>query len=150
MPIAVTLGQVKDGCMLASGAPTLFGVMHSRAEIMFTCSARSINIIISFIPWQNNLLISNNTSSPLVVESVLNRLNIFKIALRQHAVVYLGSWQLCDHETTINFLFRPCCYLLLLKDKVKKRLAPKFTLSARHSKQLTGFDVIETTGTPSA
>lgn len=134
---------------MASDTPTLFGVMHSRAEIMFTCSARSINVTISFIPWRDDVLIFNYTSHPLVVESVPNRLDKFEIAPRQHAVVYPGSWQLRDHETTINFLLRPRRYLVLLKDAAKKRSAPELTPSDRDSKQLTGPDVVETSETSS-
>lgn len=124
--------------------------MHSRTEIMFTCRARSINVTMSFIPWENDVIITNKTSNPLVVESMPNRLDTFEIAPRQHAIVYPGSWQLRDHETSINFLLRPRRYLLLLKDEVKKRLAPELTRSTRNAKQLTESHVNATVETPSA
>lgn len=146
MHLTLTAEQAEELRVEAPGAEhklltTVLGATHSRAEISWSCKARRVKAIIFFIPWKDDILILNNSSDSLFLESVPNGLDMFKVSPRHYAVVYPGFWQLRDHETTIEFLLRPRRYRLLIKDEAKKRPAAQPVLSPKRSKQSIGVTV---------
>lgn len=116
----------------------VLGAMHSRAEIVWICKARRININIYPIPWKDNILLHNDSDSTLSVESVPNGLDVFEIPALKYALVYPGFWQLCNRETTLEILLRPRRYRLLLQDDATKRTAEQPLPPSKRSKHSTG------------
>ena len=128
----------------APGTPhaNILGAMHSRAEIAWSCKANHIKVTMFPIPCKDDILLYNEAISTLFLESVPNGLDVFEIRPKNFAVVYPGFWQLCDRETTVQFLLRPRRYRLLLKVDATKRTAEQPLLPSKRSKHSTGAAMI--------
>ncbi|KAH8753291.1 kinase-like domain-containing protein, partial [Diaporthe sp. PMI_573] len=119
-------------------------------SLAWSCKARRIKVTMFPIPWKDDILLYNEATSTLFLESVPNGLDVFEIRPKKFAVVYPGFWQLCDCETTVEFLLRPRRYRLLLKDDATKRTAERPLPPSKRSKHSTGAAVTRAAEIPSS
>lgn len=135
--VTLTAETVQELSVDAPGTTSVLGAMHSRAETAWSCKARRIKVAMFPIPWKDDVLLYNEASRELLLKSMPDGLDVLEIRPKTFAYVNPGFWQLCDSETTMQFLLRPRPYRLLLEDEATKRTAEEPLPPSKTSKQLT-------------
>ncbi|KUI61559.1 Serine/threonine-protein kinase tousled-like 2 [Cytospora mali] len=104
------------------------GAIHSRAETRCTITINSINLAISFIPWEDDAIVYNETSKGFVLASVPDEFNNLEIRPRGDATIYPGIWELRGDKTSVKFRLRPRRFRLFLEEQSHKRIAEEDVL----------------------
>ncbi|KUI72095.1 Calcium/calmodulin-dependent protein kinase type I [Cytospora mali] len=118
------------------------GVVHSRAETRCTFTINGINLAVSFIPWDDDAIVYNESSECFVLASVPDEFNTLKIGPKRSATIYPGIWELRGDNTSAKFQLRPRRYRLFLEEKSNKRAAEQGVLPPEKVKGSRGWRMI--------
>lgn len=101
----------------------VLGALHGHAEAQCTVEVGSIRVSITFVPWKDDVLLTNNLFRPISITSKSDKLVVFELQPRKSAVIDPGYWILHNDSTCLQFQLRPCGYHILLQVETNKRAA---------------------------
>lgn len=117
---------------------TVLGAVHSRAETYSAFHILNVYLSILFLPWEDDMLIRNQSAKGLVLASIPDEFNLLELGPKEHATIYPGTWELrADDNTSVRFRLRPRQYRLFLEEKSKKRAPRDDTSDVQRLKRRT-------------
>ncbi|KAK7740795.1 hypothetical protein SLS53_005263 [Cytospora paraplurivora] len=101
----------------------LRGVVHSCADTSSTFVINTIELTVSFLPWGDDVLVTNNSDRSITITSVPGDFTHVEIEPDGRMKLHPGIWVVRDDSTSEQFRIQQCRYSLYYGEDTGKRLA---------------------------